>query len=97
MHAVMRTYSGDNAKKFADRLEQRKEEIEKLIRSVPGFLSWGLMRTANGCTTFTLCKDKAGCDQSVSIAREWVQKNAGDIGTPAPTIVEGPVSLRFMA
>ena len=97
MHAVMRTYSGDNAKKLADRLESRKVEIEKLIRGVPGFLSWGLMRTANGCTTFTLCKDKAGCDHSVAIAREWAQKNASNIGAPAPTIAEGPVSMRFMA
>ena len=39
--------------------------IEKLLRSVPGFLSWGSMRTAIGFTTFTLCKDKAGCDQDV--------------------------------
>ena len=97
MHAVMRTYSGDNAMKLADRLEQRKDEVENLIRGVPGFLSWGLMRTANGCTTFTLCKDKAGCDQSISIARDWAQKNASDIGAPAPTIVEGPVSMRFTA
>ena len=97
MHAVMRTYSGDNATKLADRIESRKDEVEKLIRSVPGFLSWGLMRTANGCMTFTLCKDKAGCDQSVAVAREWAQKNASDIGAPAPTIVEGPVNMRFTA
>ena len=97
MHAVMRTYSGDKAKKLADRIEQRKDEVEKLIRSVPGFLTWGLMRTANGCMTFTLCKDKAGCDQSISIARDWAQKNASDIDAPAPTIVEGPVGMRFTA
>ena len=97
MHAVMRTYSGDSANKLADRIESRKDEVEKLMRSVTGFLSWGLMRTANGCITFTLCKDKEGCDQSVTIAREWAQKNASDIGAPAPTIVEGPVSMRFTA
>ena len=84
MHAVMRTYSGDSAKKFADLLEQRKDEIEKTIRGVSGFVSWGLMRTANGCMTFTVCKDKAGCDQSVSVAREWAQKNASNIGAWRP-------------
>ena len=53
--------------------------------------------TLNGVTTFTLCKDKKGCDQSVSIAREWVQKNAADISAPAPTITEGPIKVRFTA
>jgi len=94
MHAVMRTYAGPNAKTLADRLEQRKEDVESLIRTVPGLISWGMMRTGDGCVTFTLCKDKAGCDKSVTIARDWLQKNAADIGAAAPAVVEGPVSMR---
>lgn len=94
MHAVMRSYSGASAMKLADRLEQRKDEVEKLIRTVPGLISWGMMRTGDGCVTFTLCKDKGGCDRSVAIAREWVMTNAKDIGAAAPTVVEGPVSMR---
>jgi hypothetical protein len=53
------------------------------------------MRTPDGCTTFTLCKDKAGADQSVSIARDWIKKNASDVSAPTPTITEGPVSMRI--
>ena len=45
-------------------------------------MSWGLMRTPDGCTTFTLCKDKAGADQSVTVAREWIGKNASGINAP---------------
>jgi hypothetical protein len=55
------------------------------------------MQTADGVVTFTLCKDKKGCDQSVNIAREWIQKNAADIKASAPTITEGPIKLRFTA
>ena len=53
------------------------------------------MQTPDGCTTFTLCKDKAGADQSVTIARDWIKKNASDISAPAPTITEGPVNMRI--
>ena len=95
MYGVLRSYSGDGAKKLATRLEERKAEVEALIRGVPGLISWGLMRTSDGCTTFTLCKDKAGADQSVSIARDWIKKNASDVSASAPTITEGPVSMRF--
>ena len=95
MCGVLRAYSGDGAKKLAARLEERKAEVEALIRGVPGLISWGFMRTSDGCTTFTLCKDKAGADQSVTIARDWIKKNASDISAPAPTITEGPVNMRI--
>ena len=95
MYGVLRSYSGDGAKKLAARLEERKAEVEALIRGVPGLISWGLMRTSDGCTTFTLCKDKAGADQSVTMARDWIKKNASDVSASAPTITEGPVSMRI--
>jgi hypothetical protein len=97
MYGVSRAYSGDGGKKLAARLEERKTDIEKLLRGVDGFMTWALMQTADGVVTFTLCKDKKGCDQSVNIAREWIQKNAADIKAPAPTITEGPIKLRFTA
>ena len=94
MYGVVRSYSGEGAKKLAALLEERKAEVEKVIQGVPGLISWGLMRTADGCTTVTLCKDKAGADQSVTIARDWIKQNAAGISAPAPTVTEGPVSMR---
>ena len=94
MYGVLRSYSGDGAKKLAALLEERKTDVEKLIRGVPGLISWGLMQTPDGCTTFTLCKDKAGADESVTIARDWIKQNASGISAPAPTVTEGPVSMR---
>jgi hypothetical protein len=97
MHAVLRTFSGENGKKLATRLEERKADVEKTIRGVPGLISWGLMMTPDGCMTFTLCQDKKGCEESTRMAREWVQENASDIGAPSPTISEGPVTMRIVA
>ena len=95
MYGVLRSYSGDGAKKLAARLEERKTEVEAVLRGVPGLISWGLMQTPDGCTSFTLCKDKAGADQSVTVARDWIKTNASDISASAPTITEGPVSMRI--
>jgi hypothetical protein len=95
MHAVVRTYSGAGAKKLFDLLEQRKEEVESLIRSVPGFNAYTLIGTDDGGVTMTVCQDKAGTDESVRLAREWIQENASDLGASAPTVSEGSVLLQL--
>jgi hypothetical protein len=69
MHAVIRAYSGQAAKKVVDLLERRKDGIEGLMRSVKGFVSYALLRTAEGGTSVTACVDKTGVDESVRIAR----------------------------
>ena len=97
MHGMLRKYSGEDAQKLANLMEERKGEVETAIRSVPGLITWGLMQTSDGCTTFTLCQDKNGCEESARVAREWIQKNASDISAPAPTISEGPVTMRVVA
>jgi hypothetical protein len=40
-------------------------------------------------------EDKAGTDQSGQIARDWIGKNAADLGVNAPSIVEGSVILQL--
>ncbi len=94
MHAVVRSYSGSGAKELVDLLEQRQAEIETLIGSVTGLISYSLVRTDDGCVTVTVCQDKTGTDQSVQIARDWIQENASDLGTNPPAISEGSVIFR---
>ena len=93
MHAVVRNYSGSGAKELFGMLEGRKGEVEELIRSVTGFVAYTLIRTDDGGVTVTVCQDKAGTDESLQIAREWIQKNAADLGTSPPTVSEGSVVL----
>ncbi len=95
MHAVVRTYSGQGAKELFELLEQRKAEVEDLIRSVSGFQDYTLMRTDDGGVTVTICQDKAGTDQSLQLARDWIQQNASDLGTSPPVVLEGPVVLQL--
>jgi len=65
MHAVVRMYSGAGGKTLIDVLEERKKEVEDLIRPVKGFVSYSLFRTADGGASVTVCQDKAGTDESL--------------------------------
>lgn len=95
MHAVVRTYSGKGSKELFDVLEKRKADVEKLIRSVKGFVSYSLVRTGDGGFSVSVYKDKAGADESVRVARDWVGENAGNTGAAAPTISEGTAILQL--
>ncbi len=93
MYAVVRNYSGSGAKQLFDLLDERKAEVESVIRSVSGFVSYSLIRTDDGGVTVTVCEDKTGTDESVQVARDWIQTNASDLGVNPPSISEGRVAL----
>jgi len=95
MHAVVRNYSGSGAKELFDMLEERKGEVESIIRSVTGFVGYTLIRTDNGGVTVTVCQNKAGTDESLQVARDWIQKNASDLDTSPPAVSEGSVVLQM--
>ena len=82
MHAVIRSYSGSGAKAL-------------FIRSISGFVSYSLIRTDDGGITVTVCNDKAGTDESIQAARDWIQTNASDLGIDPPSISEGQVALHL--
>ena len=95
MHAVVRDYSGTGTKKLFDLLEKRKAEVEKLIKPVKGFVSYSLVRTARGGFSITVCQDKAGTDESIRVARDWIAKNANEARVAPPKISDGTVILHF--
>ena len=95
MHAVVRNYSGAGAKELFDLLDERKGEVESLIRSVTGFVAYSLIRTGEGGISVTVCQDKAGTDESLQVARTWIQENAADLDTAAPSVSEGSVIVQL--
>ena len=95
MYAVMRRYYGRGANKLFDAIERNKAEVERLMRPIKGLVSYSLVRTDDGGFSVTVCEDKAGTDESVRTARDWIAKNARDIRTARPIIVEGPVILHL--
>ena len=90
IHAVVRSYSGAGAKELFDLLARRKEDVEALIRGVTGFVAYTLVQTPDGGISVTVCQDKAGTDESLQRAREWIQANASETGV-SPTSRIGAV------
>jgi hypothetical protein len=93
MHAVIRKYSGKGAKELFDIFEKNKAEAERVMRPIKGFVRYLEARTVDGGFSVTVCEDKAGTEESTRAARDWIAKNASNIGAPAPTVSEGTVML----
>ena len=93
MHMVIRTYTGTGAKELFDVLEKRKVDVESVMRSVTGFVSYTLARSGDGGVAVTVCQDAAGAFESVQKAKDWVAKNAGNTGVGTPKASDGVVIL----
>jgi hypothetical protein len=78
---------------FAE-LERRHDEVEQVIRTVPGLVSYAAIRTGDGGITVTVCQDKAGTDESVRLAADWVRQNTST-SAGAPEISEGSVFVQI--
>jgi len=93
MQTVIRTYSGKGANELFDVLEERKTEVETLLRSVKGLVSYTLARSGDGGFSVTVCQDKAGVGESVAKARDWIANNAASAGAAAPEVSEASVII----
>jgi hypothetical protein len=95
MHVVIRRYK--NAPKLMDLMEQQKAVIERLNRDVSGFISYFLVRSGDGGTSITVCRDRIAAEESTRLAADWFTENAEDIAPAPPEITEGEAVLHFEA
>ena len=95
MDVVVRTYTGKGSKELFSLLEQRKADVEKLMRSVKGFESYTLARSSSGegGLSMTVCQDKAGTEESVRVAKEWIAKNAANLAVDTPKVSTGSIII----
>jgi hypothetical protein len=63
--------------------------VEEMLHSVKGLVSYTLARSGDGGFSVTVCQDKAGVDDSIRIAKDWIAKNATGAGASPPKISEG--------
>ena len=95
MRVVVRNYSGPGAKEVFDVLEAKKDDVESVMRSVNGFVSYTLARTGDGGFSVTVCEDQAGIDESIQKAKDWIVKNVPDTGAAPPQVTDGAVILQL--
>jgi hypothetical protein len=95
MHGVIRKYSGKGANDFFSLLDKRKSEVENAFRPIKGFVSYTLVYCRDGGFSVTICEDKAGADESVRVASDWIVNNAENTGVGAPQVSEGSVIIHM--
>ena len=91
MYAVVRHYhfkKEDSAQ--IDKVIQ--EGFVPLLKQAKGFVRYYWLDTGEGeGASFSVFKDKAGADESIRLAAEFVKAHLSDVLTQKPEIIEGPV------
>jgi hypothetical protein len=93
-YVVIRHYQDASA--LIDGLAQREDDIQRLIRGIPGFLDYNLVRTESGGFSVSVFDDRKGADESVQIARDYVRENLADVAA-VPQVIEGEAIISFSA
>ena len=91
MFAVVRHYHFD-AKNSAEIDRHVREGFVPLIKKAKGFVRYYWLDTGKGeGASFSVFNDKAGADESVHLAADYVRKHLSELMTQKPEIIEGPV------
>ncbi len=95
MHAVIRRYA--NAAPLIEAMDRSPQEIERLMAAVPGFTAYHAVRSGDTLVTVSVCRDRAGTDETTRRAAEWVRDHvpAGAVG--APEVTDGDTFVSFAA
>ena len=76
-------------------LARRTDEVEQLIRGVSGFVSYCLVRTADGGFSVSVFEDRAGTEESNRRAADWIRQNAPQVAGSPPEVIEGEAILQL--
>ena len=95
MYAVLRRYT--NAAKLMDAMDQRRQEVEQILSSVPGFVAYHAIKSGDSLVTVSVCRDRSGTDETTRRAAKWVRENVPTGGPGAPEITEGDAFIGFGA
>jgi heme-degrading monooxygenase HmoA len=93
MYAVIRHHKG-NAQLF-DELARRTDEVEQLIREVPGFVSYCLVRASDGGFSVSVFEDRTGTEESSRRAADFIRQNTPQVAGSPPEVIEGEAILQF--
>jgi hypothetical protein len=90
MYAAVRRYEGITDDAEAARLV--RESFMPLLEQVSGFIAYYWIDAGEGVmASLSVFEDKAGADESVTLAHQWVQENAASLIPNPPRVTEGLV------
>jgi len=92
MFAVIRHYHFD--KKDAAAIDRAvREEFVPLVKKAKGFRRYYWLDTGNGeGASFGIFEDKAGADESVRIAEDYVRDHLSKLLRQKPEVIEGLIA-----
>ena len=92
-YAVIRHYKG--SADLIDELGRRTGEVENVIRGVSGFQNYYLVRSDDGGFSVSVFDDRAGAEESVKAARQYIQDTVPDMAGQPPEVIQGEVTITF--
>jgi hypothetical protein len=94
MFAVIRHYHFD--KKNSSEIDRViREEFVPIVKKARGFQHYYWLDTGEGeGASFGMFNDKAGADESVRMASDYVRDHLSKLLTQKPEIIEGPIAAQ---
>ena len=91
MYGVIRKYQFD--KRNGEEANRRLREVfVPLLKKAPGFVAYYWLDTGEGSgASLTVFQDKAGADESVRMAANFVREHLAGMTMSSPEITEGEV------
>jgi hypothetical protein len=90
MYAAVRRYEGVTDTAEVGRLVT--EGFVPLVRRIPGFVAFYWINPGNGVVVSTsVFQDRAGADESISTASDFVRDNLASLLPNAPQVMAGEV------
>ena len=85
----------NSAPTLADELVKRQDEIKTVLRPVPGFHAYYLIKTGDGAVSMTLCEERAGAEESNRVAATWLKDKLPTFATRPPETWTGEVRIHL--
>ena len=91
MFAVIRHYHFD-PKDGAEIDRRIREKFVPIVKNAKGFVRYYSLDTGDGeGASISVFKDKAGADEPVRLAADYVKEHLSKLLTQKPEIIEGPI------
>ena len=91
MYAVIRHYlfKAEDSEKINQLIQ---DEFVPLLRKANGFVSYNWLDTGAGeGASLSVFQDKAGADESIRLAADFVKTSMSELLSQKPEVIEGPV------
>jgi hypothetical protein len=91
MYAVIRHYrfKSEDSEKINKLIQ---EEFIPLLNKANGFISYNWLDTGAGeGASLSVFQDKAGADESIRLAADFVKSSMSELLSQKPEVIEGPI------